>query len=319
MQFEFSSGAFVYRKTGGKVYILFLLREEGWLDLPKGHFNKGESAEEVAKREVKEETGLAIELVPYFREETKYFFNSKKGRVLKGVSYFLARVESEKVKISSEHVGYRWLDYEEAMKQVKFKDMKMVLPKVFDYINRLEQVQELNRDYAKLPEITGGWNLSRNFVPGDGPLNARLMIVGQAPGRNEDEQRRPFVGRSGQLLERILKKNKIKRKDVYICSVVQFFPPKNRAPSKKETDLCIGFLRKQIEIMKPKYIILLGNVAANSLVGESNVFKAHGKVVEKDGIKYMVTFHPAAALRFKKILKPMEEDISHFSKLIKEE
>jgi uracil-DNA glycosylase family 4 len=170
------------------------------------------------------------------------------------------------------------------------------------------------------PAIRGDrdWDLSRNFVPGDGPLNAQVMLIGQAPGRFEDRQRRPFVGRSGKLLDWMIKSARLKRENVYITSVVQFFPPKNRMPAAKEISLCKRFLSGQIKVIEPRFVILLGNVALNAVLGMRSVHANHGSVIRKDGTTYMITLHPAAALRFKKSKAIMRQDFSKFGRLIAE-
>ncbi|MGC8547557.1 MAG: uracil-DNA glycosylase family protein [Candidatus Micrarchaeia archaeon] len=316
IKFEFSAGAFVYLMKEGKPYLLVLRREKDY-DIPKGHIEKGETAIEAAKREVKEETGLEPKFLPYFWLTTKYFFFEDKEKVFKTVKFFIAESNTDKVTISFEHIGYSWLTYEEAMNIIGYKDLKQILPEVYDYILRNEAMKKLNSEYAKLPEKANSWNLSRNFVPGEGPLNAETMLVGQAPGRNEDEQLRPFVGRGGQLLDKMLKAAKIDRQKAYITSVVQFYPPGNRVPTKDEIDMCLPFLKRQIEIVKPKFVILLGNVASGAVIGISSVNEKHGSSISKDGITYFVTFHPAAALRFKSIEAMMLEDLKKFGEEIK--
>ncbi len=315
MKFEFSAGAFVYRIENGHALLLFLKRGNDY-DTPKGHFEKGERAEETARREVREETGLSVSFVPGFLKTVKMFFYRNKEKIMKTVKFFLAETDEKRIKISHEHTGYEWLSMDQAMEKIKYKNIKDVLPEVFDYIHRYEKIKEINKEYAGLPKKEKWWNLSRTFVPGEGSLSAEIMLLGQAPGANEDMQRRPFVGRSGQLLDRILKASRIKRNEAYITSVVQFFPPKNRMPTRDEINLCAPFLKMQMELIKPKYVVLLGNVASTEVLGIGNITKMHGKTVEKNGTKYFLTFHPAAALRFKSILKLMLSDFRELSLLI---
>lgn len=307
MKFEFSAGAFVYLIEDDKILMLLLRREKDY-DIPKGHIEKGETALEAAKREVKEETGLEPEFLPFFSVTTKYFFYEGKEKVMKHVKFFIAKSNTKNVTISFEHKGYEWLTYAEFASKVTYKDLREILPEVYDYIKRNVLMEALNERYANLPEKSKGWQLSKNFVPGEGPLNARIMLVGQAPGRNEDVQRRPFVGRAGQLLDRLLRSAKIKREEVYITSVVQFYPPENRPPTSGEVALCLPFLKEQIEIIKPKLIVLLGNIASEALLGISNISQAHGKLIEREDVSYFITFHPAAALRFPDIARQLEED-----------
>ncbi len=317
MLFEYSAGAFIYKIIEGKVFLLFLRSSRNNMDVPKGHIEKGETVEEAATREIKEEAGLTVTFLPYFRESTQYFFVEDGDRIMKKVYFFIANITNEKVEISKEHKAYSWLDKEEAIREMKFKDMKERIPRIYDYIERYELIKDVNKEYQDLPTKTKNWNLSKRFVPGHGPLNAETMIIGQAPGRNEDIQGKPFVGRSGEALNEYLKKAKIKRDKVYITSVVQFFPPENRAPTKEEIVLCKGFLLRQIELIKPKRIILLGNIACETLLGNGKVTEEHGKVVKKDGIDYMITLHPAMALRSSKTAaKLLDDDFKHFGKII---
>ena len=140
MPIEKSAGAVIFRKEGDKPLFLLLhypgLRHsKTYWDLPKGHIEKGERIDETAKREAKEETGLPdIEIIPGFKETIKYFFKWGGKNILKFVTYFLAETKTEKVKISSEHMGYQWLPYEEAMEQLTFKNAKAILKKADDYL-----------------------------------------------------------------------------------------------------------------------------------------------------------------------------------------
>ncbi|MGC8776777.1 MAG: uracil-DNA glycosylase family protein [Candidatus Micrarchaeia archaeon] len=317
MMFDFSAGAIIYKKENGRIKFLFLISHKNELDIPKGHFENNETAMETAKREIKEETGLDVEFLPYFKYVNRYFFSEGKERVLKRVATFISKVsENATIKISSEHKGYVWLGYEKAMERMKYKDMKQLLTIAYDYIKRYEAMEELNKKYKQLSKLRG-WSLGKRFVPGEGPLNAKAMLLGQAPGKVEDQMLRPFVGRSGRLLDEMLKKAMLSREDFYITSVVQFFPPKNREPTKKEVELCKPFLEKEIEIVKPKFIILLGRVAAEAMLGIENIEANHGKKINRGGITYFITYHPAAALRFPKTRKRMEADLKKFCRIIK--
>ena len=296
---EYSAGAFVYMRRGGEIIFLLLEKNNGEYDLPKGHIEKGESAEQAAIREIKEETGIEAVLDRFFLMSTEYFFFNGRKRIAKSVKFFLCEVHSDRVSISKEHKGYAWCDYETAMKKLKYKNLKALLATVMDYISRESAMEKVNKEYADLPKNAGSWELSKKLVPGEGRLDAKLMIIGQAPGANEDELLRPFIGRSGLLLDSLLRKVRIDRKDAYITSVVQFFPAGNRLPSKREVEICRPFLEKQIDIIRPRYVITLGNLSSSTLLGAGEVEKNHGKLIDKDGMTCLVTFHPAAALRFK--------------------
>ncbi|MGC8586869.1 MAG: uracil-DNA glycosylase family protein [Candidatus Micrarchaeia archaeon] len=308
MRFEFSAGSVVFRKDGKNTLFLFLIKDDGTLDIPKGHIEKGENALQAAIREAKEESGIDITPDRFFRRVTKYFFFEGKEKIMKTLTVFLSETNTKEVKVSFEHKGYKWLDFDEAMKELKYKGTKKLLTDANDYIKRIRKMDELNREYSELPRRTAKWMLSKRFVPGEGPLDAKVMLVGQAPGRSEDAQLRPFVGRSGMLLESMLNRIRMKRSSVYITSVVQFFPPENRVPTDEEIEMCKPFLIRQMNIVKPKYVVLLGNVPSKVLLGLGEVRSNHGRFFNVDGVTYMPTLHPAAVLRIRKLEADMEAD-----------
>ncbi len=310
--FEYSAGAFVYRRCNGNVLFLILKKSNGEYDLPKGHIEKSEHAEEAAKREIKEETGLTVGFDGFFAESTSYFYYRGGQRIAKRVKFFLAWTSEKHAKVSYEHVSCEWCDYDKAVRRLKFKDLVKLMPTVREYIMRKGEVERLNSEYSRIPSKSRNWGLSRRFVPGEGRVDAQLMLIGQAPGAQEDERLRPFIGRSGMLLDSVLKKAHISRRSAYITSVVQFFPPKNRMPTPGEIVLCKPFLLRQIEIVKPKFVVLLGNMAATTMLGIGEVEKNHGKVITKGGVHYLITFHPAAALRFKENYPLMVADLKKF-------
>lgn len=147
-----------------------------------------------------------------------------------------------------------------------------------------------------------------NAVPGEGASNAGIMLVGEAPGATEDSTGRPFVGRSGKLLTELLEGIGLERSDVYITSVLKCRPPRNRAPLKSEIRVCLPYLERQIEAIRPEYVILLGGVAISSVIGPWSVSDAHGRFHEGDSVTYFMTYHPAAALRFPKLLELTRAD-----------
>lgn len=319
VQFEYSAGAFIFLKERGSsaFKLLLLKKSNGEYDIPKGHIEKGESSEQAAVREIREETGIHATLLPYFHSDTKYFFRKGKKTILKHVRFFLVEAEDDRVKISFEHKSHAWLDPNDFRERIKFKDIVKMLPEVLDYILRYMQISKINDEYASLPKNAKNWDLSSRLVPGEGPLNADIMLIGQAPGRFEDESGRPFIGRSGRLLDEMIKSARMKRNKLYITSVVQFFPPKNRIPTPEEIRLCKPLLIGQISVIKPKFIILLGNVALEAVLGMKSVHAHHGTVIENGSTTYMITLHPAAALRFKESKKIMQQDFEKFGKEIK--
>lgn len=138
----------------------------------------------------------------------------------------------------------------------------------------------------------------KNIVFGQGNTNADIMFIGEGPGADEDEQGIPFVGKAGQLLNTALIAMGIKREDVYIANIVKCRPPQNRNPESDEAQACMDYLRNQVILVKPKIIVLLGKVALNNILGSQyGITTARGIWVEKKGILYMPTYHPAALLR----------------------
>lgn len=154
------------------------------------------------------------------------------------------------------------------------------------------------------------------FVFGTGSPNATLMFIGEAPGADEDAQGEPFVGRAGQLLTKIIEAIDFKRQDVYICNILKCRPPNNRKPTQEESDLCKPYLKKQIEIVKPKVIVCLGLTAAENLLGTHEPMgKLRGRVLSYEGVPVMITYHPAALLRNPAWKRPTWEDIQAVKKL----
>jgi len=155
-----------------------------------------------------------------------------------------------------------------------------------------------------------------NFVFGVGNKNADVMIIGEAPGAEEDKQGVPFVGRAGKLLTDILKAINFERDEVYIANILKCRPPKNRNPLPEEMEKCMPYLFKQIDLIKPKVILCLGLVAANNLLNQkASLTKLRGNVYEIQGIKTMVTYHPAALLRNPNWKRGCWEDVQTFKKL----
>jgi len=147
-----------------------------------------------------------------------------------------------------------------------------------------------------------------NAVPGEGPPDAKLFFIGEAPGAREDETGRPFVGRSGKLLTSLIEEIGLSRKDVFITSVLKSRPPHNRAPKRTEIELCRPYVERQIDLINPRVIVLLGSVAISSMVGPWKVTESHGQFFEAQGRTFFMTFHPAAALRSTNVKEMMRAD-----------
>jgi uracil-DNA glycosylase family 4 len=169
----------------------------------------------------------------------------------------------------------------------------------------------------------------RTFVFGAGNVGAPLMIVGEAPGAEEDEQGLPFVGAAGRLLTELLEGVAIDRKkDVFITNVLKCRPPDNRTPDAAEVVACLPLLQRQIEVMSPRLLLLLGRIAAHALLGTADpssaglrrmdgIGKLRGREHEYRGIPALVTYHPAALLRTTEYRGPVEEDFRRVAGLLK--
>lgn len=151
----------------------------------------------------------------------------------------------------------------------------------------------------------------KNVVFGEGDEHAKLMIVGEAPGATEDEEGRPFVGRSGELLTKMIENAiGVPRSSVFIANVIKCRPPANRNPEPEEVEMCKPFLDKQIELIKPKIILALGGISFSYLSGESvGITKARGKVYDYHGIKLVPSFHPSYLLRNPSAKKEAYDDM----------
>jgi uracil-DNA glycosylase family 4 len=147
-------------------------------------------------------------------------------------------------------------------------------------------------------------------VPGDGPVTARIMAVGEAPGENEDRTGLPFVGAAGQLLTRLLQSIGLDRQDIYICNVLKCRPPGNRDPEPDEVSSCAHFLDEQVALIRPDVILLLGRHAVGRLLpGMPGISRIHGQRVRRGDRLYVPLFHPAAALYNASLLRTLEEDM----------
>ncbi|MDQ3883480.1 MAG: uracil-DNA glycosylase [Thermoproteota archaeon] len=149
----------------------------------------------------------------------------------------------------------------------------------------------------------------KNAVPGEGQLSAKIMFIGEAPGRSEDDEGRPFVGAAGRILDNLLKKAGIERSQVFITNIVKCRPPNNRVPEEDELTACRPYLDRQIALIKPKVICILGRTAYSSLLGGTSITANRGKIVKKGGQKYFLTFHPAAVIYNKDLRSALQADL----------
>ncbi|MBW7933612.1 MAG: uracil-DNA glycosylase [Gemmatimonadaceae bacterium] len=154
------------------------------------------------------------------------------------------------------------------------------------------------------------YRTAKNHVPGEGNPQAGFVCVGEAPGQTEDELGRPFVGRAGDLLTKILEAIQLKREDVFICNVLKHRPPGNRNPAPDEVRACSPFLVRQLELLRPRVILALGTFAAQTLLQTNQpIGKLRGHVHQYHGIPLIVTYHPAALLRNPAWKRPTWEDV----------
>ena len=146
------------------------------------------------------------------------------------------------------------------------------------------------------------WQNAENAVPGEGPADAKLMLVGQNPGAEEDKTGKPFIGRAGKYLNKVLTKNSIHREEVFVTNIVKHLSPENRKPLPDEIEACVPYLKAQIKTVKPNIVVLMGKVA--------------WQAPRVEGVTYVETYHPSAAMRFTKMRKRFEEDFSNLKKLL---
>lgn len=160
----------------------------------------------------------------------------------------------------------------------------------------------------------------KNFVFGEGNPHARLVVIGEAPGAEEDAQGRPFVGRSGKLLDKILEAIGFSRDNVFICNIIKCRPPENRNPLEDEIECCMPWLTAQLELIAPNMLLLLGRVAANTILdNKQSMNSMRGKIIRWKGFDTVVTYHPAALLRNPNWKRQCWEDVQmlrqHYDKV----
>jgi len=171
--------------------------------------------------------------------------------------------------------------------------------------------------------LCGLYRTRKNAVPGEGPYDAKVVFVGEAPGYNEDIQGRPFVGSAGKFLNELLQSAGLKRGDVYIGNVVKCRPPQNRAPADDEIETCTThYLQKQITMIKPRLVVALGRTAARALLGKQVIMgREHGTLLDCTyaGVKFklFVTYHPAAALYGAGAKQGLQADFKKLGQIIK--
>lgn len=193
--------------------------------------------------------------------------------------------------------------------------LALVFVNEIERAKRIDEMAEVIRGCQKCP-----LHASRHIaVPGEGKVNAKVMIIGEAPGREEDETGHPFVGAAGRFLDSVLEGSGIKRDDLFITNMVKCRPPQNRTPRKLEVDTCASnYLFEQIELINPKLIVLLGAVAAKKMLGVATISSARGRVIEKDGRKYLVGYHPAVRFYREDLAEKVREDFALLRKTLED-
>ncbi len=189
---------------------------------------------------------------------------------------------------------------------IKSKDTESHPEQQGDITNAFDKVTELGKiaEQARNCCLCELGSMRTNAVPGEGNPNARIMFIGEAPGADEDAQGRPFVGRAGQLLDKIITASGLSREDVFIANILKCRPPDNRDPRAEEIISCLPFLQRQIEIIHPEVIVALGAHAAKSLLNTTKSigqlrghFEEYCPGIGQTPIKVMATYHPAYLLR----------------------
>ena len=194
---------------------------------------------------------------------------------------------------------YNLINYKLILSQKSIKRYKEINP----HVQKQKKI-ELEKFRKKLSEIKNCdlKNNASNLVFSDGNPSAKIMIIGEGPGANEDKEGLPFVGRAGQLLDKMLNAINLSRESVYITNVVNFRPPENRKPTEEEIKRYLPFLKKHIKLISPKIVLLLGSTAMNAILKNNEVIsKIRGKWFEQEidnfKFKVIVSFHPAYLLR----------------------
>jgi len=154
-------------------------------------------------------------------------------------------------------------------------------------------------------------------VPGVGPCPANVMIVGEAPGFNEDRQGEPFVGAAGKLLDTLLARISLSRGDVFITNVLKCRPPMNRDPMPNEVEACSPYLKEQVALVKPKVILILGRHALERLLpGQGSISRIHGSLIRRGDLAYVPLYHPAAALHNGSLVADLEHDFDQLKRYL---
>ncbi|MFA6273141.1 MAG: uracil-DNA glycosylase [Candidatus Paceibacterota bacterium] len=182
-------------------------------------------------------------------------------------------------------------------------------------MDKLKQLKKLEEEIASDTTLP---LRESNLVFGEGDADCQVMFIGEAPGQTENELRRPFVGRAGKLLDKMLEEIGWQRKDVYITNIVKRRPPENRDPLPEEIEAYKPYLARQIEIIKPKIVAPLGRFSMNYFLPFAKISNAHGKLFDLDEQIIVPLYHPAAALRATAVLNDLRADFKKLPKIVSE-
>lgn len=182
-------------------------------------------------------------------------------------------------------------------------------------LEQLEKIKEEIINQKVCPDLAAS---AKQLVFGDGNPDADIVFIGEAPGKNEDEQGLPFVGAAGKFLEEMLNSINMKRSDVYITNIVKYRPPDNRDPQPDEKIAFLPFLRSQLEVIKPKLVVTLGRHSMDSLLPGLQISKCHGQPKRYKGQVYLPLFHPAAALYNGGMRQTLIDDFARIPRVLAE-
>lgn len=225
------------------------------------------------------------------------------------------RRSEEEDEVSRSVTGNLMSLFEEESEQSWFARQLLGIKEEWVEADSLDGLEQMISNCRKCPL----WETRNKLVFGTGNPNADIVVIGEAPGAEEDKQGKPFVGAAGKLLTKILEAINFSRDDVYICNILKSRPPGNRRPEANEVEACIPYLYKQLTLVKPKFILALGLTAAKSLLGTNKAMKdLRGSVHDWHGISMLITYHPAALLRNPQWKRPTWEDVQLLRRLYDE-
>jgi uracil-DNA glycosylase family 4 len=182
--------------------------------------------------------------------------------------------------------------------------------------DRVADLQELDAEVRACTRCDLHLTASRG-VPGEGRVDATIMLVGEAPGRTEDSTGRPFVGAAGRFLDELLGLAGLKRDEVYITNVVKHRPPENRDPNAEEIEACLPYLFRQVEIIRPRLIVTLGRFALQTFFPEGRMMRDHGQLRQRNGRYFFPILHPAAALHQERNRPLLVEDMQKLGEILR--